>query len=90
MTGIELIAKEREEQITKHDRTVMKDKQFNQQYQLRHAAQLIVDVPLIRYNNLPDGWNRDLWSKMCDKPYTERLAIAGAWMAAEIDRVEGS
>lgn len=36
----------------------------------------------------PHGWSNDIWLKMRDKPYKERLIIAGALIAAEIDRLQ--
>lgn len=36
---------------------------------------------------MPHGWNKEIWLKMMNKPYKERLIIAGALIAAEIDRL---
>lgn len=36
---------------------------------------------------IPDGWNEQIWNKMFDRPYKNRLVIAGALIAAEIDRL---
>lgn len=36
---------------------------------------------------VPAGWDKNIWYKMFDKPYKERLIIAGALIAAEIDRI---
>ena len=36
---------------------------------------------------VPEGWSFELFKKMCNKPYKERLVIAGALIAAEIDRL---
>ena len=33
----------------------------------------------------PHGWNPVFWKKMIDKDYKDRLVIAGALIAAEID-----
>jgi len=89
-TGVELIAIERAEQIEKHGRTPERDVKENHDHQLRYGAQRIIDVPKNRYNNPPDGWTPGIWEKMCDKSYTERLIIAGALIAAEIDRLQNS
>lgn len=95
--GIELIAQEREEQITKHGRTVQNDVKYNNEYQLIDAANtLSMNIPedilqsYLGYHESypPTGWKSDLWSKMLRKPYKERLVIAGALIAAEIDRIE--
>lgn len=50
------------------------------------VAELI--KPAAHVANCPRGWNIDAWVKMRQKPYVERLAIAGALCAAEIDRLE--
>lgn len=93
-TGIELIAQERAEQIEKHNRTTEADVQQNANCELSQAAVLLamddeyrkaLTVPTDNY--CPAGWNIDLWRKMVDKPYKERLIIAGALIAAELDRI---
>ncbi len=85
-TGIELIAEERQEQITKHGRTIEADVVTNSDYQLRIAAMRMIgdrgDYPA------PDGWDKAIWDKMQGKPKLERLIIAGALIAAEIDRLQ--
>lgn len=94
MTGIELIAQERREQIEKHGRTVERDVQDNHSEQMRYAIQALlsegkygqfqeVDMEL-----LPEGWDQVIFRKMLLKPYKERLTIAGAFCAAEIDRLQ--
>lgn len=90
-TGIELIAQERKEQIEKHDRTVAKDKLYNKKKQLALAA-ISIGHPMghiINYD-APEGWNEQLFIKMKQKPYKERLIIAGALIAAELDRLQNS
>lgn len=95
MTGIELIAKEREEQLTKHGRTVEDDKKHNSEYQLMDAATTLAEYPdenaadYIKFvkDLPPGGWETETWNKMAEKSYKERLIIAGALLAAEIDRI---
>lgn len=92
-TGIELIAEERKEQIEKHGRTVGKDVEFNHQFQLSHAAAYLcaedgLELSKDSEDSCPDEWSLDLWDKMMNKPYKERLIIAGALIAAEIDRLQ--
>ncbi len=105
LSGIELIAKEREEQIVKHNRTIESDVECNSgdyeidgnpaySPQLTHtASQLIApDGDLVREyididTLIPHNWNKALWRRMMKKPYKERLIIAGALIAAEIDRL---
>jgi hypothetical protein len=89
-TGIELIAQERQEQIEKHGRTLQHDSIHNKHHELRLGAIRIADVPSVRFNNPPNGWDPVIWEKMCDKSYTDRLIIAGALIAAEIDRINHS
>ncbi len=96
-TGIELIAEERREQIEKHGRTVELDVQQNADYQLSEAFGALIIHPTeddmkdvwgdILLKSVPSGWNKAIWEKMAVKPYKERLIIAGALIAAEIDRL---
>ncbi len=99
MTGIELISKEREEQINKHGRTIEYDSKNNMSGQLSQAAGLLtymfpeeVDGGDTDNDNIldfthcaPEDWDIDLWNKMMNKSYKDRLIIAGAMIAAEID-----
>lgn len=90
MTGIELIAKERQEQIEKHGRTVEYDEIQNSEGQLSEAAEMLLASEHeegIDPQSFPDGWDRDICSHMLSKPYNERLIIAGALIAAELDRL---
>lgn len=87
-SGIELIANERQEQITKHGRTIESDLEFNSHYQLKDAAlDLIEHITQRSGFTPPEGWDLFIYAKMIGKPYKERLIIAGALLAAEIDRV---
>jgi hypothetical protein len=87
-TGIELIAQERKEQIEKHGRTVELDVKNNEDGQLPEAAQHLMDESICQCNNCkPADWDATIWKKMTGKPYKERLIIAGALIAAEIDRL---
>lgn len=96
MNGVELIAKEREEQLSKHGRTVELDKEQNTEYQLTDAAAaLSMAVPeglqgaylQSQGEHPPVGWDSEIWNKMIRKDYRDRLIIAGALIAAEIDRI---
>ena len=89
MTGIELIAKERQEQIEKHGRTVEHDDLYNYNGQLAWAAAhlLAKDFSEQLDDCCPDGWSQEIWDKMMGKSKVERLAIAGALIAAELDRI---
>jgi|GEM_PF-5559070 hypothetical protein len=84
MTGIELIAQERAEQIEKHGKTVEFDAKVNNHYQLRIVAKTLLEGKTC----FPDNWDENLLRKMFCKTYKERLIIAGALIAAEIDRIQ--
>lgn len=56
-TGIQLIAKERKEQVEKHGRTLKDDVKFNNSMQLRSAAHRLVEIdpsPL----DAPHDWDK--------------------------------
>jgi hypothetical protein len=88
MTGIELIAAERQEQIEKHGRSIEADVKYNRTGQLVSGA-----ISLIRaehrgfWEEMPMNWDVAICKKMAKKSYKERLVIAGALIAAEIDRL---
>jgi hypothetical protein len=94
--GVAAIAKEREEQIYKHGRSVESDKKENSEFQLADAASaLILPVPEgmeeAYYQGQGDyppvGWDKEIWKNMLHKDYKSRLIVAGALIAAEIDRI---
>lgn len=100
-TGIELIAEERAEQVTKHHINIDMDVLHNNHYQLSQAASLLcyVDEEEVageaKEDNTwdfsgcaPGNWDINIWNKMMNKSYKERLIIAGALIAAEIDRLQ--
>ena len=88
-TGIELIAAERQEQIEKHERSIDRDVKENPNRELRDGALvLLYDHPSNLH--IPNGWNRPIMYKMINKSYRERLIIAGALIAAEIDRLQST
>lgn len=84
MTGAQLIANERQEQIDKHGRTVIKDVSSNSKGELLMAAVKmtgkVIGIPW------PEHWDKAICQKMDDKTEDEKLVIAGAMIAAEIDR----
>ena len=88
-TGIELITEERKEQIEKHGYTIENDIKTNSDnYQLTYVAQALCRKEMHIITATPKGWDYRLFSKMIEKPYKERLIIAGALIAAEIDRIQ--
>lgn len=95
-TGIELIAEERREQLVKHGRTVESDVRNNNECQLVDAASVLCQNNPEEFQDMfvssneefpPIGWEFGPWAKLLRKPYKERLVIAGALIAAEIDRI---
>lgn len=102
-SGIELIAEERQEQLTKHKRTIESDVALNNNGQLIDAATQLINIdkradPMAKALSRlggskvigftpPINWNVEIFSKMIGKPYKERLIVAGALIAAELDRL---
>lgn len=92
-TGIELIAEEREEQKVKHGYSLDEDAEYYSSEELRKAA--IYSLTLDR-GWYPESWEFWWHDKMMSKKermsqnefYIERLKIAGALIAAEIDRLQ--
>lgn len=94
-TGIELIAQERQEQIEKHGRTIESDVDQNRFHQLSDAAAILCGIPTellydeqpVPNDYAPFKWDLAIFNKMRGKDYKDRLIIAGALIAAEIDRL---
>lgn len=80
MTGVELIARERQEQIEKHGWTAEHDD--------AHGSGELAEAASVILRSSWDSWPFEAhWAdKIASKPYVERLTIAGALIAAEIDR----
>ncbi len=88
-TGIELIAQERDEQINKHRRSLENDVNLNNDGQLLRATrELLQQHP--SNMGFPHDWDKQIIHRMASKPLKERLVIAGALIAAEIDRIQNS
>ena len=91
MNGIELIAKERQEQLEKHGRSVKNDVQYNSNLTGYGIMPLTVGaIGLLddTFNHVPLHWNGETIIHMRSKPYKEKLIIAGALIAAELDRLQ--
>jgi hypothetical protein len=92
-TGVELIAKERQEQIEKHGYDVIDDVVFYEEKELQNAAAFCLTLNATYY---PQTWGDDFMESIESKrnrlPHKdfniERLKIAGALIAAEIDRIQ--
>ena len=91
MTGIELITQERDEQITKHQKTKEHDLLKNGLAQLQAGAMGLLagyNYDMDKMPETPRGWDEAMWNKALNKSTVERLKIAGALLAAEIDRLQ--
>lgn len=84
-TGVELIAEERQEQIEKHGFDIQNDEDYSQN-ELIKAALFAINPDQFEW---PYHWGQVFRSKIKNKPNAvERLKIAGALIAAEIDRIQ--
>lgn len=96
-SGAELIAEERDNQIEEHGYSVAHDAEYNDYYELAIVAQCLIMPPnqdvtlseeLNMLNALAENWDSEVLRKMLQKSYKDRLIIAGALLAAEIDRLQ--
>lgn len=91
-TGAEFIAEERKEQIEKHGFDVVKDADYYQKGELVEAAIYALTGDRQRYPQSWEFWFHDKMTakreRLSDLDFAvERLKIAGALIAAEIDRI---
>lgn len=84
-TGAELIAQERLEQIHKHGFDETSDEY--EMGELIGAALFALDPFEDFEDKWPYGWHEHFKQKIINKTRTERLIVAGALIAAEIDRL---
>lgn len=83
-TGISLIAAERQEQIVKHCFSVQNDSEYYSNNELLMAA----DFALHEGNLIfPKNWDDKYANKIKAKDRIGQLKVAGALIAAEIDRM---
>lgn len=91
--GIELIKKERLEQIEKHGFDQNHDRD-NDCEELQYAALYLLVIsdpnhsPQVANSFFPDYWDQEWKAKFKKKGTIEKLVIAGALIAAEIDRIQ--
>ena len=83
-TGIELITEEREEQILKHGFKVENDADYSNN-ELVKASFFAINPEQFEW---PFYWREDYRSKILRKTRIQRLTVAGALIAAEIDRLQ--
>lgn len=82
MTGVEKITKERLEQKVKHNKTIKNDYQLYPDFELATLAQSLITG---NYNDAPDCFPTELIENLFEKCYEDRLVVAGALIAAQID-----
>ncbi len=83
-TGIELIAQERKEQIEKHGFSIIEDAKFYNDNELLKAAMFCLNP---EFHEWPRGWDIIFRKKILQKSAKERAVVAGAFIAAHIDRL---
>jgi len=82
--GIDLITKEREEQILKHGFTRAHDNEHVDEELLKAAIFILTE----NWDWFPaKTWKIEWGARFLDKGKLEKLAVAGALVAAEIDRL---
>jgi hypothetical protein len=89
-TGVELIAEEREKQISKHGFTAehhANNPKWYDRGQLIEAANTL-SMKEIRSCLVPFNWDAEWFQDLCGRSYKERLIIAAALIASEWDRLE--
>jgi SAM-dependent methyltransferase len=97
-TGVELIAQERREQVEKHGFTIESQREWNSKKELVEAAKYCIDSSSgLPEDKLQYPYNWDHWfylkvrekrQRLSNKDFqVEMLKIAGAFCAAEIDRL---
>lgn len=93
-TGAQLIAKERKEQIEKHGFSIVNDANYYKKRELTEAALFCIDQSLeVGYGlktgiNWPYKWGQGFRDKILAKGIIGKLTVAGALIAAEIDRLK--
>jgi hypothetical protein len=80
------ILNERVEQVHKHGIGVKDDVLHNPNCELSMGARALLRLNP-KETDFPTSWSVARCRKMMNKPYKERLVIAGALIAAEIDRL---
>ncbi len=89
-TGIELIAIERKEQIEKHGYTIQEDVNRYEDFapDTGDLAKAAISSIVGNRKEFPYSWTDSPFiDKICAKNYKDRLIVAGALIAAEIDLI---
>lgn len=82
--GVLAIAKERVEQLEKHGFDPNHDDQWDGG-ELEQAAAALLNEDYLQW---PKSWPQQDFLRMSEKGTRERLAVIGAFLAAEIDRID--
>jgi len=82
--GVELISEERKEQIQKHGWNIENDSHYENEELLQAAVYCISQ----EIEEWPTGWNTFFQDKILSKDRIGQLKVAGAFVAAEIDRLQ--
>jgi hypothetical protein len=87
-SGIEQIQAERQKQIDKYGFTGEHHAQHPEWYdkgQLIEAARTLT-MPKILSVFVPINWDAEWFERLCQRPFQERIVIAAALLASELDR----
>lgn len=89
-SGIEHINQERDQQIVKHGWDIEHDAEYHNDGELLDAVKALLEIKhLNSHRFFAIKWEADeLYFRLVNKSPIERLAVAGAWIAAEIDRLQ--
>jgi len=94
ISGIEMIKNERQEQIEKHGfNAEHDDREDNKHGELAQAAACLLSMDFAEWRgesiwvDYPDSWSSEHEDRFRKKNKIDRLVIAGALIAAEIDRL---
>lgn len=91
-SGVELISEERKKQIYKHGFTAEHHASHPEWYnkgQLIEAAHTLSTKEInFKSCSVPLNWDVKWFNDLCNRPYEERLVIAGALFASQIDMIK--
>lgn len=85
-TGAKLIKKERKEQIEIHGFSIEQDQDYTKN-ELIKAALFAINPNQFEW---PYDWDNEFRTSIMNKQLLDRLVVAGAFIAAEIDRMLNS
>lgn len=87
-TGVELISEERQKQIDKHGFTAEHHVNHPEWYEADQLSRAAVSILMPSKISLaPENWDMEWFRNLQGRERKERLVIAGALIAAELDRL---